>query len=207
MAGRDYYPEGKEFSYAEAWIQIEALRQQYADAGFGHGHRVGLLLEQRPEFFFHYLALNGLGCGIVPINTDYRSDEILYQMAHSEADIAITLESRAEDLRTVAAKRDKPLPVVRFENFTDDLAHLGPAPIDSPPGPSSEISLLYTSGTTGRPKGCILSNEFYIQGGRWYLSMGGKLSFDAPERVINPLPFFHVNAQAICATAVFLSGS
>ena len=206
MAGRDYYPDGKEFTYAEAWVQIEALRQQYADAGLGHGHRVGLLLEQRPEFFFHYLALNGLGCGIVPINPDYRHDEMLYQMDHSEADIVITLESRAEDLRRVAAERDKPLPVVRFESFTDDLPRLSPAPFDGPPGPSTEISLLYTSGTTGRPKGCILSNEFYIQGGRWYLSMGGKLSFDAPERIINPLPFFHVNAQAICATAVFLSG-
>ena len=108
MAGRDYYPDGKEFTYAEAWVQIEALRQQYADAGLGHGHRVGLLLEQRPEFFFHYLALNGLGCGIVPINPDYRHDEMLYQMDHSEADIVITLESRAEDLRRVAAERDKP---------------------------------------------------------------------------------------------------
>ena len=206
MPGRDYYPDGKEFTYGESWTRTEALRQQYAAAGFGHGHRVGLLLEQRPEFFFHYLALNGLGCGIVPINPDYRHDEMLYQMDHSEADVAITLESRAEDLRRVAAERDKPLPVVRFEAFDDDLVSLGPAPIGGPPGPGSEISLLYTSGTTGRPKGCILSNEFYIQAGRWYLSMGGKLGFVAPERIINPLPFFHVNAQAVCATALFLTG-
>ncbi len=206
MPGRDYYPDGKEFTYAQAWTRIEALREHYGAAGFGHGHRVALLLEQRPEFFFHYLALNGLGCGIVPVNPDYRHDEMLYQMEHSEADIVVSIESRVEDLYRVAAKRGKPLPVVPFESFPRDLPRPGPAPHDRPPGPQSETSLLYTSGTTGRPKGCILSNEFYVQAGRWYLSMGGRLSFAAAERILNPLPFFHVNAQAVCATALFLSG-
>ena len=206
MPGRDYHPDGKEFTYAEAWAQIETLRERYHAAGFGHGHRVALLLEQRPAFFFHYLALNGLGCGIVPINPDYRHDEMLYQMEHSEADLAVGITSRLEDLERVAALRDKPLPVVPFEDFPEELPHPGPPPRDTVPGPDSETSLLYTSGTTGRPKGCILSNEFYVQSGLWYLSMGGRLSFASPERLLNPLPFFHVNAQAVCATALFLSG-
>jgi acyl-CoA synthetase (AMP-forming)/AMP-acid ligase II len=206
MPGRDYYPDGKEFTYAQAWREIERLREIYGAAGFGHGHRVALLLEQRPEFFFHYLALNGLGCGIVPINPDYRQDEMLYQMEHSEADMAVSIESRVEDLHRVAALRGKPLPVVPFESFPTVLPHPGPAPRDGAPGPDSETSLLYTSGTTGRPKGCILSNEFYVQSGLWYLSMGGHLTFGSPERLLNPLPYFHVNAQAVCATALFLSG-
>ncbi|MDP7545973.1 MAG: AMP-binding protein, partial [Alphaproteobacteria bacterium] len=206
MPGRDYYPEGKEFTYAQAWKGIARLREIYGAAGFGHGHRVALLLEQRPEFFFHYLALNSLGCSIVPINPDYRHDEMLYQMQHSEADMVVSIESRVEDLHRVAAERGKPLPVVPFENFPPNLPHPGPAPYDSAPGPDSETSLLYTSGTTGRPKGCILSNEFYVQSGLWYLSMGGRLTFTSPERLLNPLPFFHVNAQAVCATALFLSG-
>jgi len=206
MPGRDYYPDGKEFTYAQAWTQIEILREHYGAAGVGHGHRVALLLEQRPEFFFHYLALNGLGCGIVPINPDYRHDEMLYQMEHSEADIVVSIASRVEDLHRVAAVRGKPLPVVPFENFPQDLPQLGPAPHSGPPGPHTETSLLYTSGTTGQPKGCILNNEFYVQAGRWYQSMGGRLSFATPERILNPLPFFHVNAQAVCATALFLTG-
>ena len=205
--GRDYYPDGVEFTYGQAWERIEALRGQYADAGYGHGHRVALFLEQRPEFFFHYLALNGLGCGIVPINPDYRHDEMLYQMQHSEADLAVTVRARADDLNRVAALREKPLPVVIFESFPEGLPTPGPAPRDGPPGPETETSILYTSGTTGRPKGCILTNEFYVQSGKWYLSMGGRLEFNPPERMLNPLPYFHVNAQAFCATAMFLSGS
>src|SRR5258706_12333727 len=81
-AGRTFLwvPGGAELTYGEVMAQVLALRDRYAAAGYGHGHRIALLLENRPEFFFHYLALNALGAGIVPINPDYRHDEMLYQM-------------------------------------------------------------------------------------------------------------------------------
>ena len=73
-AGRAYHPDGIELTYGETRDAVLKLRNVYAAAGYGHGHRVALLLENRPEFFFHYLALNALGCSIVPINPDYRHD-------------------------------------------------------------------------------------------------------------------------------------
>ena len=73
--GRAYFPDGIEYTYAQTRGRVLELRERYATAGYGHGHRVALLLENRPEFFFHYLALNGLGCGIVPINPDYQRDD------------------------------------------------------------------------------------------------------------------------------------
>ena len=84
-SGRAYHPDGIEFTYGATREAVLAVRDVYARAGYGYGHRVALLLENRPEFFFHYLALNALGAGIVPINPDYRHDEMLYQMEHSEA--------------------------------------------------------------------------------------------------------------------------
>ena len=78
--GRPYHPDGIELTYGEMRARVLAARDRYAAAGYGHGHRVALLLENRPEFFVHYLALNGLGCGIVPVNPDYRHDEMLYQL-------------------------------------------------------------------------------------------------------------------------------
>ena len=70
-----YQQPAGELSYREAQARIDALRAGYARAGYGHGHRVGLLLENRPEFILHWFALNGLGVSVVPINGDLRAAE------------------------------------------------------------------------------------------------------------------------------------
>jgi crotonobetaine/carnitine-CoA ligase len=152
---RAYHPAGIELSYAEVRTRVLELRDRYAEAGYGHGHRVALLLENRPEFFDHYLALNALGCSIVPINPDYRHDEMLYQMEHSEADLAVVIGARVADLAEVARARAKPLPVVIAEDLRAQLPKPGVPARAGAPGLDTECSLLYTSGTTGRPKGCI----------------------------------------------------
>src|SRR5215510_3271724 len=127
-AGRAYHPDGVEFTYGQTREASEALRHAYGAAGYGHGHRVALLLENRPEFFFHFLALNALGAGIVPINPDYRHDEMLYQMEHSEADLAVVIPSRVADLERVARERAKPLPVIDAERMPSPLLRPGPPP-------------------------------------------------------------------------------
>ena len=81
--GRAYHPDGIELTYGQVRADVLRHRERYAAAGYGHGHRVALLLENRPEFFLHYLALNALGTSIVPINPDYRHDEMLYLIDHS----------------------------------------------------------------------------------------------------------------------------
>ncbi len=206
--GRAYHPDGVEFTYGQTLERAATLRERYAAAGYGHGHRVAVLLENRPEFFFHYLALNALGCGIVPINPDYRHDEMLYQMDHSEADLAVVIASRVRDLEAVARGRRKPLPVVDAEAPPTPLPTPGPAPRAGAPGLDTECSLLYTSGTTGRPKGCVLSNFYYLNAGAWYRDAGGLVSFRRGEdRVLNPLPLFHMNAQGVTATCCILTAN
>src|SRR5437879_11508092 len=158
--GRAYHPDGVEITSGRARAEVDRLRACYAAPSFGPGHRVALLLENRPEFFFHYLALNALGCGIVPINPDYRHEEMLYQMEHSEADLAVSIAARVAALEAVGHERPTPLPVIDAERMPKTLPKPPPAPRRGAPGLDSETSLLYTSGTTGRPKGCILTN-FY----------------------------------------------
>src|SRR5690625_7136858 len=76
--------EAGPISYQQAFDQVEALAAAYQQAGYGHGHRVGILLENRPAFLLHWLALNKLGVSIVPINPDLRIVELEYLIGHSE---------------------------------------------------------------------------------------------------------------------------
>ena len=183
--GRAYHPDGVEYTYAQVRAEALALRERYAAAGYGHGHRVGLLFENRPEFFFHYLALNALGAGVVPINPDYRHDELLYQMDHSGAELAVTIPARVAALEAVARERAKPLPVVDAEALPAALPRAGPAPREGAPGLDTECALLYTSGTTGRPKGCILTNLYYLNAGAWYRDLGGRARHRARARALH----------------------
>ena len=101
-----------ELGYAQAAAAIETLRAAYARAGYGHGHRAGLLLENRPAFFLHWFALNALGVSVVPINPDLRAAELEYLTGHSEIALAVALPQRHADLLAAAERAGRPLRVM-----------------------------------------------------------------------------------------------
>lgn len=207
--GRDYASGGLELSYHAAAARVEALREAYAAAGYGPGHRVALLLEMRPDHFLHFLALNALGCGTVPVNPDCRHDEMLYQMEHSEADLVVAVPHRVADLRKVADERKaKPLPVLNVDALPAAFPPPQAPARDVRPAQDTEASLLYTSGTTGRPKGCILDNFYFLNAGAWYRDLGGRLAIRPGEdRFYNPLPVFHMNHFAVTGTCAILTAN
>ena len=195
-----------ELNYPDAQARIAALRSAYASAGYGHGHRVGLLLDNRPAFFLHWFALNGLGVSVVPINAELRSAELDYLVGHSEIVLAVALPSRHADLRAAASTAGRTLALM------SDGAAPPAAPFAAPqagkaPDELSECALLYTSGTTGRPKGCILPNRYFLQSGRWYAQVGGLAALrPGQERLLTPLPLVHMNAMAYSTLAMVLTG-
>jgi acyl-CoA synthetase (AMP-forming)/AMP-acid ligase II len=193
-----------DLSYQDALAHIDRLRDAYRRAGFGPGHRVGLLLENRPAFFLHWFALNALGVSIVPINPDLRSGELEYLVAHSEMVAAVAVETRQNDLlvaaqavgRTLFVRGPDEEPLVLETRFAI-------AVVDR----RTECALLYTSGTTGRPKGCVLTNDYFLTAGEWYASRGGMIALrQGCERMITPLPLFHMNAMAYSAMAMIMTG-
>jgi acyl-CoA synthetase (AMP-forming)/AMP-acid ligase II len=164
------------FTYAQALDRVTDIAARYRSRGYGRGHRVALQLENRPEFPLHFLALNSLGTSVVPLNPDYRAAELEYVLAHSEASAHVNAQN-LEDL---------------------------PAPRGA--GDAAECALLYTSGTTGKPKGCLLSDFYFLNVGQRYLDEGGLCAVrHGEERLITPLPFFHMNALAVSTTAMILS--
>jgi crotonobetaine/carnitine-CoA ligase len=202
---RGYLPEGLELSFAQMHAQVTALAARYAAAGYGHGHRVALFLENRPEHLLHKLALNSLGACCVPVNPDYRPRELAYLVDHARVDLVVVLESRIDALRAALAESSHQAP------FATPDATLPPAPRDPLPGQvqgDTPASILYTSGTTGRPKGCILSHRYELASGRAYATRGGLASFgQGTDRIYNPLPLFHVNASVVSFPGALLSGN
>ena len=75
-AGPSYAPAGLEWTYREVEQRVEAQAKRYRAAGYGVGHRVALLLDNRPDHFVHLLALNAVGASAVPVNPDYRHSEL-----------------------------------------------------------------------------------------------------------------------------------
>ena len=201
-----YGIEAGAISWREAAATVERLRTAYAAAGYGHGHRVGLLLENRPAFLFHWFALNALGASVVPIHSDLRSAELSYLIGHSEIGLAVTLPERAADLRAAAALAGMTFKTMGPDDAVPTAQTNAPRAAD-PIDADTECALLYTSGTTGRPKGCVLSNTYFVNAGEWYAGLDGVCSVRRDtERVMTPLPLTHMNAMACSTMVVLLAG-
>jgi acyl-CoA synthetase (AMP-forming)/AMP-acid ligase II len=206
-----YSIEATTYSYVDAVLEVAELERRYRGAGVGVGQRVGLMLENRPAFFFHWLALNGLGASVVPINPEWRSAELEFLVGHSEIVVAVVPSEHVEELRLAALDAERRVVVT-----TPDLALLGAvsdaAGVEVPGAPGvpdahTECALLYTSGTTGRPKGCVLPNEYFLWAGQWYAEVGGLCRVvPGKDRLITPLPMSHMNAMAFSTLVMLLTG-
>ncbi len=194
------------YSYQQATEHVERLKSRYAGCGLGNGDRVGLLLENRPEMFFHWLALNSLGVSVVPINPEWRSAELEYLIAHSEIRVAVAPATRQDDIASAARAAGRQ--IVATGPDLAALRDMKPASRASrAPDQDSECALLYTSGTTGRPKGCVLSNAYFLVAGNWYANIGGLCTLrPGRERLVTPLPMSHMNAMACSTMAMLLTG-
>lgn len=195
------------WTYREAAAEVGRLRAAYAAAGYGHGHRAGLLLLNRPEFLFHFIALNALGVSVVPISPDWRAAELEYLIGHSEIGVVATIPERAQAVRLAAQHCGRALALTDpAGGFIPPSAQ--PAPDAARvPDRDTECALLYTSGTTGRPKGCVLPNEYFLHAGHWYSTVGGLCAVrPGVERMLTPLPMMHMNAMAYSTMCMILAG-
>jgi len=205
-AGRHYHADGFEITYGAARTETAALADLYRRSGYGPGHRIGLLLENRPDYLLHMLALNALGVSVVPVNPDYAHGELIYLMDHSECDLVVSIPDRVASIEAAGAGRDKPLPVITFDTLPETLPAPPKAAEPGQPETGTEALLLYTSGTTGRPKGCIITNHYGLNSGAWYQNFGGRLSIEPDrERLYNPLPLFHMNAGIVSFVCMLLA--
>jgi acyl-CoA synthetase (AMP-forming)/AMP-acid ligase II len=157
-------------SYGEADARSGSLAGALRRLGLGKSDRVGVLMPNRPELLESMFATWKLGGCVVPLNARFRREEIVYHLADPRARAVIFSEEYREVLAEV---RDRVPSVQQFicvgaplagQRAYDELIASGPGPQDAQaPGPGVDVSdedlawLFYTSGTTGRPKGAMLT--------------------------------------------------
>src|SRR5215475_208881 len=195
---RAYLPSGYKLSYGEAGRCVEDLAALYRQRGYGIGHRVATLLENRPEHILHTLALHSLGVCCVPINPDYRAAEIAYLLHHSEPDLILMLGERQASIQQALAESAHQCAMVAAESFPDSLPPASHQAREARPSPETPASILYTSGTTGRPKGCVMGHGYQTAAGAWYATLGGVAVLrPGLDPIYNPLPLYHTNSGVI----------
>jgi acyl-CoA synthetase (AMP-forming)/AMP-acid ligase II len=196
------YSEGAvAYTYAQARSRVADLVAGYAAAGIAIGDRVAVAFDSRLEVYLHLLALNALGASMVPLNSAATDAELLHIVGHSDARLLVCLPELAQRFQLLAGN-----PGI-CDVRTEAMLAVDTAPQQEAVGDlTTEAALLYTSGTTGKPKGCMLSNEYFLAIGEWYTGLGGICALDENDRLLTPLPPNHMNALCTSFTAMMLCG-
>jgi len=204
-ACRDYSPVAATVTYAGARVRMAALAARFQAGGYGPGHRIAVALDNRPEFFLHFLALNSLGASIVPLNAAMSVAELTFVLEHSDASLAVTHRGHAAHVKAALTK-NVALWIAGEEGERVPPPTAATAATGAPVASPGEAALLYTSGSTGTPKACVLSNEYFMEIGRLYTGLGGYCRFEIGDRLATPLPVTHMNALAVSFMAMLMTG-
>ena len=202
--------------FLEYSLQTASL---FRELGVRHGDRVCVFLPNGREFLFIWMGLSRLGAICVPINTAYKQAEMAYILNNAEAKALVshhTLMEVAQEAaqhcpslqETLVVSGDGENPPLSplgkggqrgvtypgWKNFWTTLRKAPPLPPQAREGVSpKDISMLvYTSGTTGNPKGVMITHEMYVAAGQGFATWTGATS---EERFFTCLPYFHANTQ------------
>jgi fatty-acyl-CoA synthase/long-chain acyl-CoA synthetase len=187
--------EGSGRSYAELDERVTRLARALRERGVSGGDRVAVLALNGMEAWESYLAGVRLGAIVVPVNFRLVADEVAYVLADSGA-TALIVDAA---LAPVAAKARKQAPdvaavLVIGEEFEAALAAAGDEPLDVVVDENEPAFIMYTSGTTGRPKGAVLTHRNLLM---HVFSQVTHLGWHPEDRVAAPgAPLFHIAGLA-----------
>jgi carnitine-CoA ligase len=186
--------------------------------GVQHGDRVATLLENRAEQVISFFAALELGAVQVPINTAYKGEFLRHQLADSGAKVFVVqgeFASRAVEVigdattpeLTHCITVDPPDAVIDARpaiSWPDALSAGSDAPVDDVTvRPGDLACFIYTAGTTGPSKGCMLPHNYIV-------SLADQIARAwqrrADDVVLTPLPLFHFNAISVCVVGTLLVG-
>ena len=204
--------EGQQLSYGQALIRAENAAGGLAALGVQKGDKVAVMLPNSLEFLDIWFATALLGAVLVPVNTQLRGDGLRYIVEHCEAHVAVIDEPLRDAYEAAMPTNVGPGHLFlrggeadgRWSSL-DELLAASHSPVPrANVAPGDLASVLYTSGTTGLPKGAMTCHNSYAAAGFEYAQRYVQLRAD--DLLWTCLPLFHINAQSITIVPSLLSG-
>jgi malonyl-CoA/methylmalonyl-CoA synthetase len=175
-------PGGDPWTYGDTWHRAGQLANGLRAAGVAPGDRVAVQLEKCPEAIVAYLACVRAGAVLLPMNDAYTDDEVARLTL--DADPALVLRRPGEVAALADGQPD------RFD--------------DHPVRPDDQAALLYTSGTTGRPKGAMLSHRNLASNAA---TLHRSWGFRPEDVLLHVLPVFHTHGLFVATNCVLANGT
>ena len=204
---------GKSYSYGDIREGVLRTTSLFRELGVAHGDRVCLFMPNCVEYLYCWFGLSELGAISVPINTAYRRDETAYILNNSEAVALVTDPSLSE----VAGAAADLAPTIRhrilrgdepagkgWTSFRDAFERATPLSEKPDVSPDDVSMLVYTSGTTGNPKGVMVTHRMYAAAGQGFAHW---TQATPDDRFFTCLPFYHANIQYYSTMGALAAGS
>ena len=199
---------GEEVSYKAFFANAERMAQVLVDAGVKPGDRVAVQAPKTQAMLELYVATVLAGGVFLPLNTAYTASEITYFLTDAKPWIfvcdpkcedelsAVAKDAGVDQVLTISADEGGSLPERR------DAAASGFTP--APRGPDDLAAILYTSGTTGRSKGAMLTHRALASNAQ---TLKDSWHFSADDVLIHALPIFHTHGLFVATNITLLAGS
>ena len=199
-------PGAPAIAYGDAFARGAQFAHVLTRHGLAPGDRVAVQTEKSPAALILYLACLRAGLVYLPLNTGYTPAELAYFVQDATPKLFVAAE---KNVNAIAAA----VPAVEFLTLSDDglagslIDEAGSAPRDfpdSPVGMNDLASILYTSGTTGRSKGAMLSHGNLHSNA---VSLKEAWAFSSDDVLLHALPIFHIHGLFVATNVTMLSGA
>lgn len=194
---------GETLSFAQLHARSNQLAHALVALGVGPGDRVAVLAANRPVFPLAWLAIAKAGACMVPVNPAYRDADAQHLLRHADVRLAIADTERADLVRRLrpslpglqALVVDAPGSALQANehDLHSVMQARPPTPPDLEVAPEAMVNVQFTSGTTGLPKGCMLSHRYWTQLGR--LIADHLVGLGPQDVMLTAQPFSYIDPQ------------
>ncbi|WP_192249405.1 malonate--CoA ligase [Mesorhizobium caraganae] len=198
---------GRSIRYGDMLARSAQLAQALRHLGVEPGDRVAVQVEKSPECIFLYLACLRAGAVFLPLNTAYTLTELGYFFGDAEPRLVVCDPARAGDIAPLAKTSGAVTATLgsNGEGSLTELAVQQPADFDDMARePDDLAAILYTSGTTGRSKGAMLSHENLASNAR---VLAEQWHFTRDDVLIHALPIFHTHGLFVATNVALMAGA